>query len=304
VAAIDDGERAVRAVQEAAGRSVVRIGRGPGRGGGIVLAEGLLLTNAHNLRGREVTVTFPDGRAEVGSVAGVDVDGDLAVVGADTAGAPALEWRDPEVALGAAVFTLTAPPSAPVRITAGRVSAVGRGFRGPRGRLIPGGLEHTAPLPRGSSGSPLLDADGRLVGINTHRLGEGFYLAVPADATLRTRVDALARGESPRRLYLGVSLLPAHAGRRLRASVGLPERDGLLVRAVDDDGPAARAGVRAGDLLVAAGGAPLGSHDDLFDALGHVGEGEALHLTVVRGTDELEVRVSFGAPAGEGSGSA
>lgn len=298
--AAKDERAAVRAVLDEAGRSVVRIGRGPGRGAGMVVGDDLVLTNAHNLRGGEVTVTFPDGRSEVGPVAGVDVDGDLAVLRVGTAGAPALEWGEGQVALGTSVFTLTVPTSAAVRVTAGMVSAVGRGFRGPRGRLISGGLEHTAPLARGSSGSPLLDAGGRLVGMNTHRLGEGFYLAVPADAALRTRVDALARGESPRHVYLGVSLLPPRAGRRLRASVGLPERDGLLVRAVDDDGPAGRAGVRAGDLLVAAGGTLLGSHDELFDALGRVAVGEPLDLTVVRGAEELEVRVTFGdRPGGE-----
>lgn len=288
--------------------SVVRIGRGPGRGAGVVLAEGSVLVNAHNLRGSEVTVTFADGRSERGSVAGLDVDGDIAVVRVETAQAPALAWRDGPVALGTAVFAVTTPASVDVRVTVGTVSAVGRGFRGPRGRLISGGIEHTAPLPRGSSGSPVVDAGGRLVGLNTHRLGDGFYLAVPADARLRERVDALARGESPTRRYLGVALLPPFAARRLRASVGLPERDGLLVRAVDVGGPADRAGIRTGDLFVEAAGTALRALDDLFGVLGGPGGADSLSLRVVRGTDELEVRVTFddgaGGRAGEEPGSA
>jgi serine protease Do len=278
---------------------VVRIGRGPGRGAGIVIGDGAVLTNAHNLRGSETTVSFADGRVERGTVAGVDLDSDLAVVRVPTAGAPALRWHEGEVGIGATVFALTSPAGGGVRVTIGTVSSSGRAFRGPRGRLVPGGLEHTAPLARGSSGSPVVDAAGALVGVNTHRLGEGFYLAIPADAELRARVEALARGESPRRRYLGLALLPAGAARRLRAAVGLAERDGLLVRAVDEDGPAARAGVRAGDLLVEAGGRPLGSHDDLFEVVGALEDGDALNLRLVRGTDEIDVQVTFADTAGD-----
>ena len=79
------------------------------------------------------------------------------------------------------------------------MSAVERAFRGPGGRRIAGSIEHTAPLAPGSSGGALLDADGRLVGLNTNRIGDGFYLALPADGALRERVDALGRGEEPKR---------------------------------------------------------------------------------------------------------
>jgi S1-C subfamily serine protease len=304
MAVLEEVQQAVEKVADSVGGSVVRIGRGPGRGAGIVIGDGAVLTNAHNLRGSETTVTFADGRVETGTVAGVDVDSDLAVVRVPTAGAGPLEWHDGEVRLGTPVLAVSSPAGGGVRVTTGTVSSSGRAFRGPRGRLVPGGLEHTAPLARGSSGSPVVDVTGRLLGINTHRLGEGFYLAIPTDPELRSRVDALARGESPQRRYLGLALLPAKAARRLRAAVGLPERDGLLVRAVDEDGPAARAGVHAGDLLVEAGGRPLGSADDLFAVLGSLGDDDVLSLRVVRGADELEIRVAFTGDAGEGSGAA
>jgi serine protease Do len=303
MAPVDSIEEAVQRVSSTLAGSVVRIGRGPGRGGGVVVAEGAVLTNAHNLRGSQTTVTFTDGRVEQGRVAGADVDGDLAVVLVPTAGATPAEWRSEAPPVGSALFALTAPAGGGLRVTVGRVSAAGRAFRGPRGHLITGGLEHTAPLPHGSSGSPVVDSAGMLVGVSTHRLGEGFYLAVPAEADLRTRVGALARGESPRRRYLGVALLPAPAARRLRAAVGLPERDGLLVRALEDDGPAARAGVRAGDLLVSAGGQALASHDDLLRVLAGLADGDDLGLGVVRGADQLEILVSF-AETGEGQATA
>jgi serine protease Do len=171
------------------------------------------------------------------------------------------------------------------------VTATGRSFRGPRGRRIGGSIEHSAPLPRGSSGGPLVDADGRLLGINAMRMEGGLMLALPADAALRTLTEALARGEAPSRPRLGLALAPPRAARRMRAAVGLPERAGLLVRGVEQDSPAARAGLEPGDLLVAAAGAPIAGFDDLMDAL--EGAAGALELTVVRGTEERTVTARF-----------
>lgn len=289
---MEELQETVARVAEAVGPSVVRIGRGWGRGAGVVIGTGQVLTNAHNLRGEETTVTFADGRVADATVAGVDDDGDLAVLAVDTDGSPAVAWIDADApTVGTPVLALASPAGRGPRVTFGLVSAVGQTFRGPRGRRIAGSVEHTAPLARGSSGGPLVDGSGRLVGVNTSRVGDGFYLAVPADAALRTRVDALARGESPTRPRLGVALAPAHAARRLRAAVGLPERDGLLVRAVEEGGAADRAGIRQGDLLVAAGGRALSRHDDLYEALETAGA--SVTFTVVRGADELEVTVSL-----------
>jgi len=290
---IDDLQHTITHVADAAGPSTVRIGRGGGRGAGVVVGDGLVITNAHNLRGDGTLVTFADGRSAVGAVAGVDGDGDLAVLRVDTTGAPAVGWAETSPTVGTPVFAVSTPAGRDPRVTFGLVSTVGLAFRGPRGRRVAASIEHTAPLPRGSSGGPILDAEGRLVGINTHRVGDGFYLAIPADADLRTRVDALARGESPRRVRLGVALAPPRAARHLRHAVGLPERDGLLVRGVEDASPASAAGLRTGDLLVGAGGRALSDVDDLFEALDSAGA--QIELSVVRGTDELTVLVDLGA---------
>jgi serine protease Do len=300
---LDELEQAVREVAERVGPSVVGIGRGQGRGSGVVLADGLVATNAHNLRGEETTVVFGD-RAAVGRVAGVDVDADLAVIRVDTGGAPAIAWaEDTGTRVGTAVFAL-ANPGGQLRVTFGLVSAVGRAFRGPRGRRIAGSIEHTAPLPRGASGGPVVDTAGRLLGIDTNRLGDGFYLALPADAELRQRLDALGRGEATVRPRLGVGIAPARVARQLRRAVGLPERDGLLVRVVEDGGPADRAGLRTGDLVVEAGGRAVTDADELYEVLDQVGDDQTLTLRVVRGTDELTVTVSFGESGAERVGSA
>jgi len=290
---------ATATVTERAGTSVVSIGRS-GRGTGVVVADGRVLTNAHNLRDRTTTVSFPDGRTEQGTVAAADVDGDLAVLEVDTAGATPITWADGDgqplaVTAGQAVFGLASPVGRGLRATFGTVSAVGQAFRGPRGRRIRDAFEHTAPLGRGSSGGPVVDAEGRLLGINTNRLGDGFYLAVPADAELRRRVEALGRGEHTARPRLGLGLAPSRVAQRLRAAVGLPEREGLLVQTVDDDAPAARAGVRTGDLVVRAGERSVVHADDLLDAVETAGSTGTLDLRLVRGAEELTVTVRFGA---------
>src|SRR5262252_7695873 len=221
---LDEVGASIRQLAEGAGTSVVGIGQRWGAGSGIVLGQGRVLTNAHNVRGDQVTVTFADGRTAEGTVAGKDIDGDLAVIEVDTGGAAALPWADGAGAsIGTPVFALANPGGRGLRVTFGFVSGVDRSFRGPRGLRITGSLEHTAPLLPGSSGGPVLNAAGQLLGINTNRLGEGFYLAIPAD--------------------------------------------GLLIRDVAEDSPAARAGLARGDLIVAVAGQAISGIDDLSGAL-------------------------------------
>ena len=285
---------AVVAVAAAAGPSIVGIGSRQ-RGSGVVIADGRVLTNAHNIRGEGVTVRFLDGHTVRGIVAAVDWDGDVAVVNVDTAGVPALAWSTASPTIGTSVFAAAATNSGGARVTFGFVSSVARAFRGPGGRPISGSLEHTAPLAPGSSGSALLDADGALLGLNTNRVGEGFYLALPADASLRARVEALGRGESRERPRLGIAVAPAHVARRLRRSVGLPEREGILVRGVEDGSPAEAAGIAEGDLLVAVAGRPITDVDALHEVLRDAGF--PLELTLVRGAEERVVTVARPAEA-------
>jgi serine protease Do len=288
---LEELSEAVRALVGQVGPSVVGVGRS---GSGVVVGEGQVLTNAHNLHGAEVRVAFGDGRRSEGRVLGVDVEGDIAVVAVDTADIAAVPWGAPVPEVGAAVVALAHDRGAGrVRASFGFVSATGVAFRGPGGRLVEGAFDHSAPLARGSSGGPVVDAAGRLLGIDTHRVGEGSYLAIVADAALRGRVDALAQGESPRRRRLGVAIAPGPVARRLRRSVGLPERDGLLVHGVEEAGPAAGAGVRAGDLIVTAAGAPVSSVDELARALAAAPEGAAVELGIVRGAEELTVAVDL-----------
>jgi serine protease Do len=291
-------EETSAAISDAAtrlGPAVVGLGRGWGVGSGVVVAAGRVLTNAHNLRHDEVTVTFADGRRETGRVAGTDSDLDVAVIEVDTGDVEPLEWAEEssEAAIGRPVLALGNPGGRGLRVTPGFVSSAARSFRGPRGRRITGAIEHTAPLPRGSSGGPLVDLDGHLLGINALRVDGGLILSIPADAQLRDRVEALGRGETPTRVRLGVAIAPPRVARRLRRAVGLPERDGLLVRAVEEGSAAERAGIERGDLIVAADGTAIERVDALYEALDGVGTDGKLELTVVRGTEERTVSVEF-----------
>ena len=300
------------------GPAIVGLGRGWGTGTGVVIAPGQVLTVAHVLgrphRGRrrapdaqatdELTVAFADGTRRVATIAGRDADLDLAVLSVDTGDAPAIalpgaatETPVPAPAIGQAVIALADPGGRGLRVTHGFISSTGRRWRGPGGPRLATALEHTAPLARGSSGAPLLDLDGHLLGLNAVRAPGGLILAIALDATVAERVTALAGGTATERPRLGVALAPPRAGRELRRAVGLPDRDGLLVRGVADGSPAAAAGVRRGDLIVSLAGSPTASIDELHAAVTTLTPGTPAPLTVVRGTDEHSVEVILEATA-------
>ena len=293
MSAIEEFQAAIAAAAETVGRATVGLGREWGLRSGVVVADGVVLTGAHNARGEQAPVLFAGERREA-TLAGRDPELDVAVVRVDTQGAEPVRWGDPTAAaIGTPVIALADPGGRGLRATLGFVASAGRSLRSARGSRIERAIEHTAVLPRGSSGGPLVDLDGRLIGINSMRLEGGLILALPASEQLRLRAEAIARGESVGAPRLGVALAPPRAARRMPRAVGLPERDGLLVRGVEDGSPAAVAGVQRGDLLVRADGWELAGMDSLYAALDAAGAGGSLELTVVRGTDERQVLVGL-----------
>jgi serine protease Do len=280
-------------VAASAGRTVVGLGGHWGMGSGVVLEDGLILTNAHNVSPERATVTFFDGRFEQATVLGIEVDADLALLEVSTGEARPITWEPQDVApaIGAPVVGLANPGGRGLRATLGWVAAADRSFRGPRGRRVAGGFEHTALAPPGASGGPVVDLDGKLVGINTRRLGRGFYLAQAATSELRATVTALRNGDRPEPRRLGVGLAPVEVTRRLRRTMGLDDADGLLVRLVEEGSPADIAGVREGDVLVTAGDEETSDVDDLHRVLS--AGGESLALGLVRVNDRLTVTARF-----------
>ncbi len=290
---LTDVQETIAGLAAKVGPAVVGVGRRRHVGSGIVIEKDVVLTNAHNIHSQEVAITFADGRTAAGDVTGIDPDGDLATISVDTGDVEPVEWGDAEVGLGSPVAGLSNPGGRGLRVTVGYVSGVDRSFRGPRGRRISGSIEHTSPLLPGSSGGPIVDSQGKLLGVNTNRLGEGFYLAIPADEELQEKVGKLKVGETARRAYLGVSVVPRRVARKMRRAVGLDDAAGVLVRGVAEGGPADAAGIAGGDMIVRVGESDVTDVDDLHDALSAAPVGEVLSVAVLRGNDELEFDVTL-----------
>ena len=272
------------------GPSVVGLQDGSRGGSGVLVAPGIVATLARNVHGDELTLVTGDGATHDATVLGIDPSVDLAVLRTG-ATAPFAAWSTAAEPprLGVKVYALADPGGRGLRVTSGSVASAPRGVRGPAGRLIPDAVEHTAPLPRGAGGGPLVDRSGAIVGLNALRRDGGLLLAWPATA-LRDRAIALAAGErtAPRRL--GVALVGARQTGRMRAAVGLDPVDGLLVRGVQEGSAADRAGITRGDVVVGADGTPVATLDDLHAAVDAAGDG-ALELEVLRGSERVTLRV-------------
>ena len=276
MAVLEEIGQELKAAAERFGPAVVGVGRGWRVGTGLVIDQNRVLTAARHAAEGGTSVSFAGGRKERATLAGADRDLGVAVLDVPTGDAEGLEWGPAgfEPAFGTPVIAFGNPGGRGMRATMGFVSADERRFRGRRGRHLGSAIEHTAALPPGSAGGPLLDLEGRVAGLNLLRSEGGLILALATTGGLRDAAERLARGEEVRRPTIGIAVAPPWMARKMRRAVGLPERDGLLVRAVEDGGPADRAGGERGDLIVAA-------------ANGGVA------LTVVRGVDERDLDVEL-----------
>ena len=270
----------VAAIYKAASPAVVSIRTDSGSGTGFVVdTDGTIVTNAHVVgESDRVDVQFADDRSVTGEVRGVDRSSDLAIVQVDPARAgklTALELADSStVKTGQLAVAIGSPFGLPQTATAGIVSGTGRHIQAPDGFQIDSVIQTDAPINPGNSGGPLLDAAGQVIGVNSQiatggsgngSVGIGF--AVPAN-TVRDVIPRLERGETIRRAYLGVSTAEGNGG--------------AVVRQATDGGPAARAGVRTGDVIVAVAGDRIQTPDDVAAAIQDRKPGEAVELQVRR----------------------
>ena len=257
-------------------------GSGEGLGSGVVFTgDGFLLTNAHVVgRASGGTASFSDGTSAPFRVVGADPLSDLAVLRANgPTPEPAELGEADRLVVGQLVVAVGNPLGLAGSVTAGVVSALGRSLPA-RGRVIEDVIQTDAALNPGNSGGALADASAKVVGINTAVAGVGLGLAVPVNDTTRRIISALMRDGRVRRAYLGLAMTPGPVPAAWRERLG--RKTGLLVAEVVAGGPAARAGLRQGDLLLTVAGRPVAVAQDLQRLMFSEAIGHPLAITVMR----------------------
>jgi len=261
----------------------VRTARGEGAGSASVLtADGFLLTSAHVVEGAARTdATFTDGREVRADVIGRDPLSDLAVLRARDDVPPPVELGDAAaLRVGQLVVALGNPLGFAGSVTAGIVSALGRSLPTRAGRVVDEVIQTDATLNPGNSGGALADAAGRVVGVNTAVAGIGVGLAVPVNATTRQIISALMTNGRVRRAWLGIAGGQAPLPPPLVEKLG--RRTGLRVGEVVPGSPAAQAGLRVGDIVLAVDGQDIATSTGVQQRMVEAVIGRRVELTVWR----------------------
>jgi S1-C subfamily serine protease len=261
----------------------VRTRRGQGAGSASVLTgDGFLLTSAHVVEGADgAEAAFSDGTEVHADVIGRDPLSDLAVLRARGTVPPALTLGDAaQLRVGQLVVALGNPLGLAGSVTAGIVSALGRSLPTRAGRVVDEVIQTDAALNPGNSGGALADSAGRVVGVNTAVAGVGVGLAVPINDTTRQIITTLMRNGRVRRAWLGVAGAETPLPPMLADKLG--RRTGMRVAQVIDGSPAARAGLRVGDILVAVDGDPVVTATALQRLMVEDAIGRRLEITVWR----------------------
>jgi S1-C subfamily serine protease len=289
---MDAYSRAVIGVVERAGAAVVSIelsgtrGQHAGAGSGFaVTPDGYVLTNSHVVDGaKKIKVNTPAGETVEARVVGNDPATDLALVHIDTSALGAYLPIDGNVTprVGQLAVAIGNPLGFESTVSTGVVSALGRSLRGKGNRLIDGVIQHTAPLNPGNSGGPLLDGTGRVLGVNTAIIarsqGIGFAVAVETAAWV---LGELLQHGRVRRAWLGVGAIRRPLDRRLAYHHGLG-RAAVEIQSIDANSPAAKAGLRDGDLIVRFGDKPIEGIDELHRSLRSWSAGTPAQIVVIR----------------------
>lgn len=300
---LDAYSRAVVGVVEGVGPAVIcvegpRDEGGGGQGSGVLVApDGFALTNSHVVNGRRrLSGVTEEGDRLDAEVIGDDPHTDLALLRLAARDLPFAELGDSDaLRVGQLVIAVGNPLGFRSTVSTGVVSAIGRAMRGVGGRLIENIVQHTAPLNPGNSGGPLVDSRGRVAGINTAiiALAQGLGFAVPAN-TARWVVGELLTHGRVRRRWLGISGTSVALPRSLVRELDLLAEEAIEVLAVEPSGPAAVAGLQAGDVIVTAAGRVTTNVDELTRIMSLLPTENELTLGVVRGGVPEEIRVKPG----------
>lgn len=289
LAAVSD--QMARAVVRAAA-AVVRVdGRPRQAASGVVWeAGGLILTASHVVeRDGGVKVQMADGASVAATVVGRDAGTDVALLRASGAPSPAID-RGPAARPGQMAL-IVARPGGDVAVSGGVVSAVQGPARTSNGGLLQGFIRTDAGFYPGFSGAPLVDVEGRMLGMATSQFGAGLVIPV---AALDRVAQALVRHGRVERGFLGMHTQQVALPAAMTARHGLAQQSGLLVVGLEAGGPAERAGLLIGDVVVSLGGQPIRTADDLLAQLGPERAGQATIVRVLRGGDIRDVTVTIG----------
>jgi serine protease Do len=270
--------------------------------GFIISPDGYIVTNNHLIQGvggqgtvDTVTVTLPDRREFTARIVGRDATSDLAVLKIDGRNLPFVQWGDSARArVGDWVLAIGNPYGLGGTVTAGIISALHRGITGVGAydRYI----QTDASINMGNSGGPMFDLNGNVIGVNSALISPtgasvGIGLAIPAELA-KPVIDSLMRGQRPQRGYLGVGLQPLDEN--LAPSLGLPKDTGEIVRSVVPDGPAARAGLQQGDVILRVGGKPVSPEETVSFLIANTQVGSRVPLDIIRGGRRQTVTVTVG----------
>ncbi|HBF23561.1 MAG TPA: hypothetical protein DDW23_07095 [Planctomycetes bacterium] len=289
--------------QEVAGAFRERKRGGMGSGFVVDAVQGFVVTNAHVVGGpnARVTVVLADGRRDSGTVIGIDARSDVALVRISPGLAThQLEWGNSDaVRPGHLVLALGSPLGRTFSTSFGVVSALGRtDLQLPEKDAYQDFIQFDAFIDHGSSGGPLLDMDGRVVGINTAIGGrldawQGISYAVP-ESLARRVVEGLATSGETRRGWLGVTTSGGEVTAAYAESVGLDRPYGVRVRKVTQGSPAEESGILRGDIILAVDGYEISSHERLRSRLAALGPGVMIHLRIWRDSAFKTIEVTLG----------
>jgi S1-C subfamily serine protease len=292
LAELSDGFAA--AVERAAASTVTVNARRRLPASGVAWADGVVLTSDHVIeRDEDIKIGLPNGQEVAGQIAGRDPGSDLAVIRVSGAPLPAAE-RVPDGAakVGHLVLAVGRPGSDGPMASLGVIGAIGGPWRTMRGAQVDGYIRSDVSFYPGFSGGPLVDLHGRVVGINSSRLGRGAGLTIPAAAAAKV-ADALLAGGRIRRGYLGLGSQPVRLPEALAGRLGGQET-GLLIVSVEPGTPADRGGVLLGDIIVRMNGNPIRDTDDLQAQLGPDSVGRATPVTALRGGEPRDLTITVG----------
>lgn len=306
---LDAYSNAVTTAAAAVSPSVVKIDRlsrtdhGPNRGhsenagsgsGFIITPDGFIITNSHVVQGAErIEVTLADGRRPDAHLVGTDPDTDLAVIRVYAPNLKPVRLGDSnQLRVGQLAIAIGNPYGFQYTVTAGVVSALGRSFRAPSGRLMDHLIQTDAALNPGNSGGPLINSRGEVIGVNTMVIlpAQGLCFAIGIN-TAKDIAGWLIKDGTVRRSYIGVGGQTEKIHRRLVRHFQLPYETGLLVLNVEPGSPASRTGLRAGDIVVEFAGQSIAGIDDLHQQLTGAQVGVRSPLTILRHTEKLELAI-------------